>query len=215
MACSIIVTDLTPHSKGGLLYIAGVDMETGQNVRPLPYLSERGCVAKGIVPGAMLEMEGEFYGEPPFVEDFFMERLLSVTPASGAALKKALSASCRASLAREFQSMIIDNRYIKQDQGVGRSLATVRCRRNKVKLTPDNRATHTHIIRMIFQNERDWFNIPLMQWAWYRAGLKNRADAISELQARMQRYEELFVRIGLARAREGMYSLQVNGVYGV
>ena len=65
MTCSIIVTDLTPYGKGGLLYVTGVDMATGQNVRPLPYLSERACIARGILPGAVLEMDGEFYGAPP------------------------------------------------------------------------------------------------------------------------------------------------------
>ncbi|MCI7569606.1 MAG: hypothetical protein MSH25_09665 [Desulfovibrio sp.] len=215
MTCSVIVTDLTPYGRGGLLYVTGVDMATGRNVRPLPYLSERACVAKGILPGAVLEMEGDFYGEPPFAEDFFTERLISVTPASGVALKKALGLACRASLAREFQTTIYDNRYIRQDQGVQRSLATTRCQRNKVKLTPDNRATHPHIIRIIFQNEREWFNIPLMQWIWYRASLKNRADAINELQAYLLRYEQLFMRIGLARAENGIYNLQVNGIYGV
>ena len=174
MTCSIIVTDLTPYGKGGLLYVTGVDMATGQNVRPLPYLSERACIARGILPGAVLEMDGEFYGAPPFVEDFFMERLISATPASGGALKKALALTCRGSLSREFQTTIHDNRYIREDQCVLRSLATTKCQRNKVKLTPDNRATHPHIIRIIFQNEREWFNLPLMQWAWYRASLKNR-----------------------------------------
>lgn len=215
MTCSIIVTDLTPYGKGGLLYVTGVDMATGQNVRPLPYLSERACIARGILPGAVLEMDGEFYGDPPFVEDFFMERLISATPASGGALKKALALTCRGSLSREFQTTIHDNRYIREDQCVLRSLATTKCQRNKVKLTPDNRATHPHIIRIIFQNEREWFNLPLMQWAWYRASLKNRADAINELQARMLRYEQLFMRIGLSRAENGTYNLQVNGVYGI
>lgn len=215
MTCSIIVTDLTPYGKGDLLYVTGVDMATGQNVRPLPYLSERACVAKGILPGAVLEMDGEFYGDPPFVEDFFLERLISATPASGGALKKALALTCRGSLAREFQTIIHDNRYIKEDQCVLRSLATTKCQRNKVKLTPDNRATHPHIIRIIFQNEREWFNLPLMQWAWYRACLKNRADAINELQARMLRYEQLYMRIGLSRLENGAYNLQVNGVYGI
>lgn len=214
MTCSVIVTDVTPYGRGGLLYVTGVDIATGQNVRPLPYLSERVCVAKGILPGAILSMEGDFYGEPPFVEDFFMERMLSVTPASGATLKKGLEFACRASLAREFQTTIQDSRFIRLDQGVTRSLATTRCPRNKIKLTPDNRPTRPHTIRIIFQNDREWFNLPLIQWTWYRACLKSRADAINELQAYMSRFEQLFLRIGLARAADGICNLQVNGIYG-
>ena len=216
MQCSVIVTDVTPLGKGDLLCATGIDMATGRNVRPQPYFSERSCVSRGIEPGAILELEGDFYGESPFVEDFFMDWLRSVTPSSAAALKKALEASCRGSLAREFQAEIVDHRYIPREQAVRCSLATTRCPRSRLKILPDRHLADRFLVHVVFQNANAWLNLPLVQWTWYRAGLKNRADAINELHARLQRHEEFYVRLCLGRSLEnGKYLLQVGGLYGV
>lgn len=216
MVSSVVVTDVTPLGKGGLLCVTGVNMATGRNVRPQPYFSERSCASRGIEPGADLEMEGDFYGDPPFVEDFFMDRLRTVTPSSTAALKKALELSCRGSLSREFLAEIVDHHYVREEEAVRCSLVTVRCPRSGVKIMPDRHSADRFLVRVVFRNAHMWLNLPLVEWTWYRAGLNNRADAINELHARVLRYEELYLRLCLARTPEnGMRLIQVAGICGV
>jgi hypothetical protein len=46
-----VVTDLTQFNKDGKVCLAALHTETGQCIRPMPYLSEEFCCANGVKPG--------------------------------------------------------------------------------------------------------------------------------------------------------------------
>jgi len=51
---NIIVTDLTRFSNPDKVCIAGIDIETGKCIRPLPYLSIAECEKLHVLPGTIL-----------------------------------------------------------------------------------------------------------------------------------------------------------------
>lgn len=73
----IIITDLTRFSNREILCTAGIDTDTGQCVRPMPYLRVDRCKELNMLPGAALT--GEFSRpidvEAPHIEDMNYKNL--------------------------------------------------------------------------------------------------------------------------------------------
>ncbi len=47
----IIITDLTRFSKKDIVCIAGINPESGECIRPMPYIKTERCKELGILPG--------------------------------------------------------------------------------------------------------------------------------------------------------------------
>ncbi len=73
----IIITDLTRFSKREIVCVAGIDIESGGCIRPMPYLKFERCKELNMLPGAILT--GEFVPTPnivsPHVEDMDYKKL--------------------------------------------------------------------------------------------------------------------------------------------
>jgi hypothetical protein len=54
MKRTIIVTDLTRFTRPDIVCTAGIDITTGECVRPMPYIKTDECKRLKILPGAML-----------------------------------------------------------------------------------------------------------------------------------------------------------------
>ncbi len=52
----IIITDLTRFSTDEKVCIAGIDINTGECLRPMPYLKSNRCAELNIQPGAVLKI---------------------------------------------------------------------------------------------------------------------------------------------------------------
>ena len=51
----IIITDLTRFANKDIVCIAGINPETNECVRPMPYIKKASCKTINILPGAIIE----------------------------------------------------------------------------------------------------------------------------------------------------------------
>lgn len=211
---SIIVTDIIPAGRDKL-FVSGVDCSSRETLRLQPPLRDSVCIEKKITPGSIISFEGESYGTPPFLEDCFCDRILSVSPGKGQVFKQVLGITTKASIAVAFGQAIQESRYIAHPAVPQCSLLTVRVLRNRIKAKVDDRASHPHVMRLVFCDTKEWFNLPITQDFWYRAAQKNRETALHALHVYLSRYESFYLRVALSRKEENRYWLQISGIYGL
>lgn len=216
MPITLVTLDMTKHEKKGMINLVAFDPATGLCVRPMP-MRESLCTAKGISLGVPFAAEGMAYGEPPFVEDFFLDDVPTVGKPNPAAMRRGLMRTCKGSLERALGCPVKEHSVVPVDETrlPPASVFTLKADRSRTRLAPDTRPEHPELIRLNFQNDSIWYNLPIMQLIWVRAGMKSRADAIRALHAYMMKQENLFLRIALARpAVDGCWPLEVHGIYG-
>ena len=88
----VIVTDLTRFGTSEKLCTAVVDANTGECLRPMPYLSSARCAELNMHPGAILEGDINLLPSAanPHVEDSHYNNLRYLGPASSEEFKQVL-----------------------------------------------------------------------------------------------------------------------------
>lgn len=218
----IIVTDLTRFSKSDIVCIAGIDIETGECIRPLPYLNSAECERLHILPGTILS--GNFTKlqqiEIPHQEDRNYQNVFSHGSCSSDEFKKALEYSLVNSIEEGFNiELDKKQKYIPIGQAPNRSIITVKVHPKTINIAESSYAPGK--IKLSFcDNSNRWFNyMPITDLGFYNYAMKRHEDDdLDNLNQYIKYQKEAYLRIGLGRkhtspdGREG-YWIQVNGIY--
>ena len=92
----IIITDLTRFANKDIVCIAGINPETNECIRPMPYIQKASCQKLNILPGAIIE--GDFTPcacTAPHIEDKDRAKLKFLGPCSSEQFKSILGHGVR------------------------------------------------------------------------------------------------------------------------
>ncbi|GAA5213539.1 hypothetical protein ACFSJ3_03360 [Corallincola platygyrae] len=218
----VIITDLTRFSTNENVCTAAIDVNTGECLRPMPYLKSAKCEELGIHPGAILRGDLNFHTSPssPHVEDATYTSLTFHGACSGAQFKQVLENSLTNSVSDGFGiDFDAGQKHIPHDQIVNCSIITVKILPNELSIHEDQfkpgkiKATFTdgsgHRYSYLSITDRGFHD--------YAKSHQN-DGRLHEVTDLISRQEEVYLRIGLSRvfqAPDGRYGywLQVNGIY--
>lgn len=217
----VIITDLTRFSTKDKVCTAAIDIETGECLRPIPYLSSDRCAELNIQPGAILQGDITLQNGStnPHIEDAQYSKLQFHGPCSADDFKNILDRSLSPSVSSGFGVNFDDNqKHIPLGTKANCSIITIKVLPYQIRIHEDQfkpgkiKCSFTDNTGAQFKylsiTDRGFFD--------YAQAHQN-DDRLPELQNFLQSQDEIYLRVGLGRAyqvgeRNG-YWLQVNGIY--
>jgi hypothetical protein len=217
----IIITDFTRFANPKIVGTAGIDLTTGQCIRPMPYLNASFCKSLNIVPGAILT--GEFTPDQnlsgPHQEDMSYKNLSCMGPCTSSEFKLALHTGLCDTVEHGFQIVLAGNqKHIPLGHAIGRSVITIRIQPNKIDIVEG--VFNQKKIKLNFTDNsgRAFKYMPI-----YDIGFQGYADSLhlsnglKTLNDFISSQSEVYLRLGLSRlwdnGKINGYWMQVNGVY--
>jgi hypothetical protein len=218
----IIITDLTRFVNPDIVCTAGINPETNQCIRPMPYLPTGECQRLNILPGAILR--GNFVAtrsEKPHSEDRRVSgRLSFVGPCKSEKFRKILEATLSNSVEEGFGIALQEGqKHIPMEGAPEISIITLRVEPWELEIVADRykegriKAIFTDGAGMVFRY------LPITDLGFYNYAMREyENNRIDELNQFIYAQNEVFLRLGLSRAhraddgRNGFW-LQVNGIY--
>lgn len=222
MKRSIIITDLTRFSDGNpKICTAGIDHDTGECIRPMPYLPFTECTRLRILPGGVLT--GDFTpskGSAPHTEDCFYQNLKFGGPCSGEEFRRILARSCFASIEAGFEfSLASGEKVIPSGHQVQRSIITLQVTPDSVEIVENTYKPGSIRLHFTDSTGRNYRCFPITDLGFYDYAQRHReSSALDSLNQQITAQKEIFLRIGLSRnyrnpqGKEGFW-LQANGIY--
>ncbi|MGD9159885.1 MAG: hypothetical protein PVG39_15825 [Desulfobacteraceae bacterium] len=217
----IIITDLTRFSRQDIVCIAGINPNTNECIRPLPYLASAYCRRLNILPGAILE--GNFVPRSctgPHTEDRSYHGELTFNgPCSTEEFKAILKASESQDVQKGFSIQIpFGQKHIPSNNPPQKSIVTIAVNPQDVSIVPDS--FNPGKIKIIFTDKsgHEFRYLSITDLGFYNYAEKNKRDNFANLNNFIHSQSEVFIRVGLSReyksqdGRNGFW-LQVNGIY--
>ncbi|MDT8318113.1 MAG: hypothetical protein RQ824_09015 [bacterium] len=217
----IIITDLTRFSRPDIVCIAGINPDTNECIRPLPYLAITKCRRLNILPGA--KMAGNFVPIPcpaPHTEDKnYLGPLTFNGPCSTEEFKVVLEATKSPNVQEGFSVQIpFGQKHIPINNQPQKSIVTISVTPRDISIVPDS--FNPGKIKIIFTDSsgQEFRYLAITDLGFYNYAEKNKGDNFANLNNFIHSQSEVFIRVGLSRAYESQdgrngYWLQINGIY--
>lgn len=219
----IIITDLTRFSNKEILCSAGIDVDTHECIRPMPYLKTSRCRELNMLPGAILT--GNFLTnnntEMPHSEDKYYQNLIFHGHCSSTEFKEILSASAYQSIEEGFAVSLGKNqKHIPRKANPARSLITISVNPQSVQIVPDNYNPSKIKAHFTDNTGKQFSFISITDFGLHEYAEKHYQEAgnYSNINNLIQSQQKVFIRIGISRFYEAKngeagFWIQVNGIY--
>lgn len=217
----VIITDLTRFNKPEKVCTAAIDMDTGECLRPMPYLESATVAKLNIHPGAILEGDITLNSNTsnPHIEDASYKNLKYLGAASSDEFKSILDQTLSSSVASGFGVLFRDGqKHIPVGVFATCSIITIKVSPLSLDIHEDQykpgkiKASFTdgagHSFRYLSITDRGFFDY----------AKKHQDDGeLRKVQNFILTQDEVYLRVGVSRKwkigdRDG-YWLQVNGIY--
>ena len=217
----IIITDLTRFSNEELVCVAGIDVDTEECFRPMPYLQSKRCAELNIQPGAILKGEIDLVKNAPnpHIEDATHSNLKYIGPSSAKDFKNILDISLSKSVSEGFGvDFDVGQKHIPVEEKANCSIITIKVNPYKIDLHEDQYKPGRVKLSFTDQDGQEFRYISITDRGFYDYAQQHQNDGkLFELQRFLTSQEEIYLRIGLGRVfkisdRNG-YWLQANGIY--
>ena len=220
----IIVTDLTRFAKDDVVCIAGIDAQSKQCIRPLPYLEKATCRKLKILPGAILE--GKFTKpnrvDPPHTEDMNYAGLSFKGPCTSDEFESALEASLYPSINKGFDGKVpAGTKVMPPDTPPSRSIITLRLKPTQIEIVRNAFDPKSLRLNILDNDGRKYTYLSITDLGFHTLAVSKQKDPdyTDELNRYIRGQKKLYLRIGLGRryknpsdGRDGFW-IQVNGIY--
>lgn len=219
----IIITDLTRFSNRDILCTAGVEADTGNCIRPMPYLEAEMCRNLSVLPGSILT--GDFSipqnVEAPHVENMDYNNLEFNGQCSSTEFRGVLSDNAFDNIEDGFKVKLDERqKHITIEAKPVRSLITISIEPDSIHIVQDG-FKNTKIKAHITDNsDKEYRFLPITDLGFqsYAENHHEEAGKYEELNDLLHNQEEVFLRIGLSHFHEAPngkagYWIQVNGIY--
>ncbi len=217
----IIITDLTRFARQDIVCIAGINPETNECIRPMPYIQKASCQKLNILPGAIIE--GNFTPRActiPHTEDKDRANMKFLGPCGSEQFKNILKNTCFESVEEGFGvTLTLNQKHIPPDSPPNKSIITLPLNPNQLNIVEDG--YNPGKLRVIFTDQagKTFRYLSITDLGFFEYAKRHAVeDKIDELNAFVHSQEELYIRLGLGRihqtndGRNGFW-LQVNGIY--
>ncbi|HUT46162.1 MAG TPA: hypothetical protein VMX36_07730 [Sedimentisphaerales bacterium] len=219
----IIVTDLTRFHKPEIVCTAGINEDSGECIRPMPYLALSECRRLNVLPGAKLS--GDFTPSPdrtgPHQEDYSYKKLKYLGPSSSSEFKNALRQGLYGSVEEGFEVTLKDNqKHIPIGDEVQRSIITVSISPSEIKIIEDSYKPGKIKLNFRDLSGRKFRYIGITDLGFHKYALQHHSrKELGKINAMIKAQKEVYLRIGLSREYQSPYDerngywLQANGIY--
>jgi len=218
----IIITDLTRFNNPEKVCIAGINIETGECIRPLPYITFENCKDLNMLPGSKLD--GVFNDDNnrgyPHIEDKSRKDLKFTGNCTNDEFHQILENSLFNSVSEGFDYIFKEGgKVIPYTNPPKRSIITLKINSSQIRIVKDS-FKHGKIKLNLQDNDDKKFSyLPITDLGFYNYAMKHidDIDFPDTINTFIDEQEELYLRIGLSgryesNGRDG-YWLQVNGIY--
>ncbi|WP_147311568.1 dual OB domain-containing protein [Cupriavidus taiwanensis] len=222
----IIITDLTRFQSHGLLCTAGIDVDTGELIRPMragaggrhEYLHYDVCKKHTILPGAILEAD---FSKPvklnaPHIED----RLYTTIRYLGACTSEEFESILQRSTVESIKSgfaMTAKDKVIPVGTPCPASIITINIDPAGLRVVEDNYGKIRAHVTDKTGAEYSFLSITDLGFFDNVGNPDKRKMSVAEANAFVRSQDRVYVRVGLSRIHEARgrsgYWLQVNGIY--
>ncbi|WP_420389363.1 dual OB domain-containing protein [Marinobacter sp.] len=218
----VIITDLTRFSTDENVCTAVIDVNTGECLRPMPYLKSKRCKELGIHPGAILK--GDLVLKPgsqnPHIEDSSYSNLQFHGACTSDQFRRVLYNSLSESVSDGFGVDFAEGqKHIPHDQLANCSIITVKIEPNKFSIHEDQYKPGKIKATFTDSSGRRYSYLSITDRGFHDYAKRHQDDGrLNEVAQLIEGQEDLYLRIGLSRVfqvpdgRNG-YWLQVNGIY--
>ena len=201
---------------------AAIDVESGECLRPMPYLKNEDCVKLGIHPGAILVGDLEFqpHSSIPHIEDANWSNLEFHGACSGTKFKdilnNSLSDSIKIGFGVDFQ---IGQKSIPKETPSEVSIITIKLNPRQLRIHEDQYKPGKIKATITDSDGHRYSYLPITDRGFYDYAKKHQDDGrLDEVTSLIENQDEVFLRVGLSRAwspngDSDCYWLQVNGIY--
>jgi hypothetical protein len=217
----IIITDLTRFTNQDIVCIAGVNPETNECIRPMPYIQKSSCQKLNILPGAIIE--GDFSPRTcnaPHTEDKNRANLKFLGPCSSEAFKNILQSTSSASVEDGFGiTLASGQKCIPHDNPPTKSIITLPLNPNDLNIVEDGYKPGKLRVNFTDRAGNSFRYLSITDLGFFEYAERHAAeDKIDELNDFIHSQEELYIRLGLGRLHQTSdgingFWLQVNGIY--
>jgi hypothetical protein len=219
----IILTDLTHFSNSAIFCTAGIDQNSGECVRPMPYLSAARCQELNILPGAILS--AEFFKpthlELPHSEDRYYRYLKFCGYSTSENFRQVLLKSACQTVSEGFGVDVPPHEKVISVEKIPTvSLITIAISPTDIEIVRD--VYNTNKIKLHFSDKigSEYRLISITDLGFYRYAERhhNEVKNYQQINSFLNSQHELFLRIGISRfyqAPDGRagYWMQINGIY--
>ena len=219
----IIVTDLTKFANEEIICTAGIERDSNECIRPMPYLKRNYCEAKKILPGSVICFDGNFdksLNSKPHVENCQRKGdIKNLGPCSSEEFRKILTDTDSHSVEEGFSLKIPDReKYFPVDSPPSCSIITLSINPSKISVHR-NKFNAKKLQSWFFDiNSKQFRFIPVTDLGLIIYFEKYGDVGISKINGFIKEQEQIFIRLGLSikyktdDGREGHW-MQLNGIY--
>lgn len=226
---TLIITDVTRFASGGKLCVAGIDVDSGDCIRPMiagpghpDYLTHDKCQEHDILPGTVLT--GKFADIPGTSRPHHEDRLASGMKSHGASsaeeFEEILRRHSYSSLTTGFEASPAGKVFDLDSPPPARSIITLRPRTGSVQIYENSFNPGRLQAAFVDEEGHSYSHLPITDLGLYDfvGNPRTRRIDVGEINELLQNVERTYLRIGLSRAykapdgRNG-YWLQLNGLY--
>lgn len=217
----VIITDLTRFSTDENVCTAVIDINTGECLRPMPYLKSERCRELGIHPGAILKgnLELKQNNENPHLEDASYSNLTFHGACSGKQFLQVLENSLSESVASGFGiNFEVNQKHIPYGQVANCSIITIKILPNQLSIHEDRFKPGKIKASFTDNSGRHFSYLSITDRGFHDYAKVHQNDGrLHEVTDLINKQDSVYLRIGLSRVwqigdRNG-YWLQVNGIY--
>ncbi len=217
----IIITDFIRFANPKIVGTAGIDLTTGQCIRPMPFLNASFCKSLNIVPGAILTGEFTPVQNPaaPHQEDMSYKNLACMGPCTSSDFKLALHAGLCDTVEHGFQIALADKqKHIPINHSIGKSIITIKIQPDKIDIVEGGYNQKKIKINFTDNSGRAFRYISITDLGFRGfAESIHMSDGLNTLNAFICSQSEVYLRLGLSspwdNGKINGYWMQVNGLY--
>ncbi len=198
----IIITDLTRFANKDMVCIAGINPETNECIRPMPYIQKTSCQKLNILPGAIIE--GDFTPCPctaPHNEDRKRGKLKFLGQCTSEEFKSILENTSFDSVEEGFEiALAHDQKHIPHDNPPNKSILTLPLNPNQLSIVEDGFKPGK--LRVIFtdQSGKSFRYLSITDLGFFEYAERHAIeDKIDDLNDFIHSQKELYIRLGLGR----------------
>ena len=219
----IIITDLTRFSNQDILCTAGIDVDTHECIRPMPYLQTSRCRELNMLPGAILT--GSFSNhnntEIPHIEDMDYKNIKFHGHCTSNEFRDILCKSAYQSIEDGFE-VSLENRqkHISREANPVRSLITISVNPQSIQIIQDQYNPSKIKAHVTDKTGKEFSFLSITDFGLHEYAEKHYQEVgnYSNINNLLQSQEEVFLRIGISRFYEAPngkagFWIQVNGIY--
>jgi len=213
----IAITDLTRFSNPDIVCIAGLDIESGECIRPLPYIETKKCEELNILPGNIIESNfTKVNDEKPHTEDYNYNSLKRVGICSSDEFEEILKKDLVDTISNGFGYGFVEKgKVIPKEFAPDKSIITIKLITSNIEIVKDGFKKGKIRLNLLDNDGKRYSYLSITDLGFYNYAMRHYHDSDfpNLINNFIREQQSAYLRIGLGREYQGGFWLQVNGIY--